>query len=91
MKEIIGEATAHLSDETRREITALPFRKMRRPFAQPCLRQIVRSNPAGPTIEAGAINLRIQRSRRGRSVCFGFPAKKLSAGRCGGISRLGRA
>jgi uncharacterized protein with HEPN domain len=27
--EIIGEATAHLSDETRREIAALPFRKMR--------------------------------------------------------------
>jgi hypothetical protein len=27
--EIIGEATAHLSDETRREISALPFRKMR--------------------------------------------------------------
>ena len=27
--EFIGEATAHLSDETRREITALPFRKMR--------------------------------------------------------------
>jgi uncharacterized protein with HEPN domain len=26
--EIIGEATAHLSDETRREIAALPFRKM---------------------------------------------------------------
>lgn len=27
--EIIGEATAHLSDETRREVPALPFRKMR--------------------------------------------------------------
>jgi uncharacterized protein with HEPN domain len=27
--EIIGEATAHLSEETRREIAALPFRKMR--------------------------------------------------------------
>jgi len=27
--EIIGEATAHLSDETRREMPALPFRKMR--------------------------------------------------------------
>ena len=27
--EIIGEATAHLSEETRREIGALPFRKMR--------------------------------------------------------------
>ena len=27
--EIIGEATARLSDETRREIAALPFRKMR--------------------------------------------------------------
>ena len=25
----IGEPTAHLSDETRREIAALPFRKMR--------------------------------------------------------------
>ena len=36
--EIIGEATAHLSEETRREIAALPFRKMRgmRPF--PALR-----------------------------------------------------
>jgi uncharacterized protein with HEPN domain len=27
--EIIGEATAHLSDETRREVPALPFRKLR--------------------------------------------------------------
>jgi uncharacterized protein with HEPN domain len=27
--EIIGEATAHLSDVTRREVPALPFRKMR--------------------------------------------------------------
>ena len=27
--EIIGEATSHLSDETRREVPALPFRKMR--------------------------------------------------------------
>jgi uncharacterized protein with HEPN domain len=27
--EIIGEATAHLSDETRLEVPALPFRKMR--------------------------------------------------------------
>jgi uncharacterized protein with HEPN domain len=27
--EIIGEATAHLSDATRREVPALPFRKMR--------------------------------------------------------------
>jgi uncharacterized protein len=27
--EIIGEATAHLSEETRREMAALPFRKMR--------------------------------------------------------------
>jgi len=27
--EIIGEATAHLSDETRREVPSLPFRKMR--------------------------------------------------------------
>ena len=27
--EIIGEATAHLSEETRRTIPALPFRKMR--------------------------------------------------------------
>jgi len=27
--EIIGEATAHLSAETRREVPALPFRKMR--------------------------------------------------------------
>jgi uncharacterized protein with HEPN domain len=27
--EIIGEVTAHLSEETRREIVALPFRKMR--------------------------------------------------------------
>jgi uncharacterized protein with HEPN domain len=27
--EIIGEATAHLSAETRRQIPALPFRKMR--------------------------------------------------------------
>jgi uncharacterized protein with HEPN domain len=27
--EIIGEATAHLSDETRREMPALSFRKMR--------------------------------------------------------------
>lgn len=27
--EIIGEATAYLSDETRREVPALPFRKMR--------------------------------------------------------------
>ena len=27
--EIIGEATAHLSEDTRREVPALPFRKMR--------------------------------------------------------------
>jgi uncharacterized protein with HEPN domain len=27
--EIIGEATSHLSDETRRQVPALPFRKMR--------------------------------------------------------------
>ena len=27
--EIIGEATAHLSDETRRQVPELPFRKMR--------------------------------------------------------------
>jgi uncharacterized protein with HEPN domain len=27
--EIIGEATAHLSEQTRREVPALPFRKMR--------------------------------------------------------------
>jgi uncharacterized protein with HEPN domain len=27
--EIIGEATAHLSDETRREVPSLPFRRMR--------------------------------------------------------------
>lgn len=27
--EIIGEATAHLSDETRRSVAELPFRKMR--------------------------------------------------------------
>ena len=27
--EIIGEATAHLNDDTRREVPTLPFRKMR--------------------------------------------------------------
>ena len=42
--EIIGEATAHLSDETRREIAALPFRKMRgRPRRAALPRQFDRS------------------------------------------------
>ena len=47
--EIIGEATA-LSDETRREIAALPFTLDDYGYLWTMLRRIVGSNPAGPTI-----------------------------------------